>query len=336
MRSSSCVMACLRFTGCARRHTGDQQAPRRRDPRDVSIALHASKPAIAAHYNAGSASRGACELDPAALNLTTEILGYTSFCFVRLDASCADETLVRALAALCAALENMHEVDGPPGEDARRRGRYQLLRAIPELGLARDIDDPGIARADALVRLECAAPQPLDTFAGALRALIEARGGSIYERSGVAKPRSYTSHAMAQYAYAHALAPASGRRHALGVVTPQNKTREWWSMDWMRRESFFLPRYDAGGRIVAKGHALASAAGVPCINRRLVHHPRGYGLGEGYDFIGYFEFAEADAPVFRQVMAALRDTAQNPEWDYVREGPEWWGRRVGTPGVLWR
>jgi hypothetical protein len=29
-------------------------------------------------------------------------------------------------------------------------------------------------------------------------------------------------------------------------------------------------------------------------------------------------------------MAALRDTEQNPEWKYVLEGPEWWGRRVGN------
>ena len=27
-------------------------------------------------------------------------------------------------------------------------------------------------------------------------------------------------------------------------------------------------------------------------------------------------------------MAGLRDTRQNPEWKYVLEGPEWWGRRV--------
>src|SRR5262249_35088053 len=85
--------------------------------------------------------------------------------------------------------------------------------------------------------------------------------------------------------------------------------------------------YDDWGKIIAKGHALASAAGIPCITRRLFHHPEGYGLGTGYDFIGYFEFADADAPVFREVMAGLRDQRQNPEWNYVREGP----RVVGAP-----
>ena len=50
--------------------------------------------------------------------------------------------------------------------------------------------------------------------------------------------------------------------------------------------------------------------------------------------MGYFEFAEAHVTIFREVMAALRDVAQNPEWAYVREGPEWWGRRVGSAAAL--
>ena len=98
-------------------------------------------------------------------------------------------------------------------------------------------------------------------------------------------------------------------------------------MGWMHRESFFLPRYDSQENLIAKGPALAAAAGISCINRRLVHAPNGYGR-ESFDFVGYFEFAEEHAPVFRAIMEALRDVKQNPEWAYVREGPEWWGRRV--------
>ena len=157
----------------------------------------------------------------------------------------------------------------------------------------------------------------------------------MHIRMGVQKPRSYTSYAMTRFAYAHALAPASGGKHEIGVVTPQNKTRDWWEMNWMRREGFFLPRYDEHGNILAKGHALASAAGIPHINRRLFHHPLGYGLDAGYDFIGYFEFAGSDTHVFRAVMDSLRDRIQNPEWTFVREGPEWWGRRVGRLEELW-
>ena len=121
----------------------------------------------------------------------------------------------------------------------------------------------------------------------------------------------------------------------MGVVTPQNKTAAWWAMDWMHRESFFLPRYDAQERLVTRGHALAAAAGIPYIVRRNVHAPEHYGREGNYDFVPYFEFAEEHAPIFRAIMAALRDTAQNPEWAYVHEGPEWWGRRVGYATALW-
>lgn len=275
-------------------------------------------------------------MDAAKLNLTSEIIGHASFCFLRLNAEQVDRRLLDQLDAIGRDLENMQFVDGNPGEAARRRGRYQLLRAAARESAERDIADPGIAQADAMIRLEGSVKDPLSAYTQALGALIEARGGALSVYDGIAKPRSYTSYAMTQFAYARAQAPVNGSQHAFGVVTPQRKTAAWWSMDWMRRESFFLPRYDASGKMLAKGHALASAAGVPCITRRLVHHPQGYGREDGYDFIGYFEFAAGDAAVFRDVMAALRDREQNPEWDYVREGPEWWGLRVGRAEELWQ
>ena len=275
-------------------------------------------------------------MNPASLNLTTEITGHATFCFVHLDPARVDAAVLAGLDAMDSDLENMHFVDGNASERARERGRYQLLRALPQMSSDRDIADPELTHANVLIRLECSQQATLRRCVDALRRLIDARGGMVCVHHGVVKPRSYTSYAMTQFAYAHAQLPANGVKHPFGVVTPQRKIAEWWEMGWMRRESFFLPRYDADGKMVAKGHALASAAGVPCITRRLVHHPRGYGLNDGYDFIGYFEFAAADEPVFREVMAELRDRDQNPEWNYVREGPEWWGRRVGRAEELWQ
>lgn len=274
-------------------------------------------------------------MDAAALNLTNEVTGFGRFLFVRMESAKADSALLRSLESLGADFENMHFVDGYAAEDALRRGRLQYLRA--ELGMIgeRDLEDEAMSHASALIRLEGRTLEGLVAYEEGVRSLIRQRGGEVHIRSGVQKPRSYTSYAMTQFAYARALAPASGSRHPLGVVTPQKKIRDWWEMDWMRRESFFLPRYDSDGKILAKGHALACAAGIPCINRRLFHHQQGYGLGAGYDFIGYFEFAEPDAHVFRAVMKGLRDRTQNPEWNYVHEGPEWWGRRVGRVEELW-
>ena len=269
-------------------------------------------------------------MQPADLNMTTTVVGHQLFLFVTLDDGGGDGDLAQAIDALGQGLENMHVVDGPPSDKAFSKGRFQLLRAEAGSTTEQQISHSEIYGSHGLIRLECATLEPIKTFETGLRSLIEARGGSVETLAGVQRPRSYTSHAMAQFAYAHALPPGTGEKLSLAVVTPMNKTTAWWKMDFLHRESFFLPRYDSNEDMVVKGHALASAAGVPNINRRLVHAPGGYGLEGNYDFVGYFEFAETDAPVFRQVMVSLRDTEQNPEWKYVQEGPEWWGRRVSN------
>jgi hypothetical protein len=274
-------------------------------------------------------------MQPAHLNMTTQVVGHGRFLFVNLPAGRTDAALAAAIDSLGAGLENMHDAEGPPSETNLRHGRYQLLRAEPGLSQERDLPHAAMSAASFLIRLEAASREPLIAYEKALRALIEPRGGSVEALAGVQRPRSYTSYAMTQFAYAPALPPGSGKQFPLGVVTPQNKTADWWAMHWMRRESFFLPRYANDGHVMAPGHALVAAAGIPCINRRLYHAPDGYGRQDNYDFVGYFEFADADAPIFRTVMAGLRDVAQNPEWAYVREGPEWWGRRVKSAGELW-
>jgi hypothetical protein len=272
---------------------------------------------------------------PAELNLSSEVVGYQRFLFVCLPPREADGALADALDGLGKGMENMHDVAGHPSADAMRRGRFQFLRAEPSLSVERDLPHPAILSAHALIRLEGATLDPLGGYEEGVRKLIESRGGTVETLTGVQRPRSYTSHAMTQFAYTSALAPQPGAACPMGVVTPQNKTTAWWAMDWMHRESFFLPRYDTQERLVAKGHALAAAAGIPYIVRRNVHAPDRYGCEGSYDFVPYFEFAEEHAPIFRAVMAALRDTAQNPEWAYVREGPEWWGRRVRYAAALW-
>jgi hypothetical protein len=271
---------------------------------------------------------------PADLHMTTQVVGHGRFLFVRIPEGGVDAELAAAIDDLGSGLENMHEVEGSPSEEVFKRGRFQLLRAEPGFGQERDLPHPALSQASCLIRLEAASPEPLLAYERGLRALIASRGGSVETLAGVQRPRSYTSYAMTQFAYTPALLPGPGRRFPLGVVTPQHKTADWWSMHWMRRESLFLPRYNSTGQMIAKGHALAAEAGIACINRRLYHAPNGYGQEGSYDFVGYFEFNDADAPTFRAVMAGLRDVAQNPEWAYVREGPEWWGRRVGCAAEL--
>lgn len=268
-------------------------------------------------------------MQPADLNMTTTVNGHQLFLFVKFGDK-MDGELAEAIDLLGQGMENVHVVDGPPSEDAFARGRFQLLRAEPGSTTDQQIIHAAVSESDGLVRLECATLDPIKAYESGLRVLIEAAGGSVETLAGVMRPRSYTSHAMIEFAYAHAMPPGSGEKYPLAAVTLINKTDAWWQMHFLHRESFFLPRYDENEEMVVKGHALASAMGVPGINRRLVHSPDGYGVQGSYDFVGYFEFAEKTAPVFREVMAGLRDTDQNPEWKYVLEGPEWWGRRVGN------
>jgi hypothetical protein len=272
---------------------------------------------------------------PADLHMTTQAVGHGRFLFVSIPEGGIDAELAAAIDDLGLGLENMHEAEGSPSEEVFKRGRFQLLRAEPGFGQERDLPHPALSQASCLIRLEAASPEPLLAYERGLRDLVAPRGGSVETLAGVQRPRSYTSYAMTQFAYTPALPPGPGRRFPLGVVTPQRKTADWWSMHWMRRESLFLPRYNDRGEMIVKGHALAAEAGIPCINRRLYHAPDGYGQEGSYDFVGYFEFNDADAPTFRAVMAGLRDVAQNPEWAYVREGPEWWGRRVECAAELW-
>lgn len=269
------------------------------------------------------------------LNMATEVTGYQRFLFVTLPERAVNAELCEALDRLGRDMENMHEVAGLPSEDAWQAGRFQLLRAEPAFSSERDIHQPAISSARVLIRLEGARPDPLLRYEEELRKLLLPHEGTVFTLAGVNRPRSYTSYAMAEFAYTPALAPQPGDRLPIGVVIPQNKTADWWALDWMQRESFFRPRYDSNMRLIAKGHALAASPGIPHIVRRTAYAQDGFGREDSFDFVPYFEFADQHIPVFREIMASLRDISQNPEWAYVREGPEWWGRRVKSAADLW-
>ena len=217
-------------------------------------------------------------MEPSDLNLASTVTGYQRFLFLKLPVAGDVSGLGTKIEYLGQTMENMHIESGPASEEAFQKGRYQFLRAEPLLSSVRDIQHPAMANADALVRLEAAVPDPLLAYEAALRGFIEPLGGSVETLCGVQRPRSYTSHAMTQYAYVAALAPQSGQDCPMAVVTPMNKTSAWWSMDWMHRESFFLPRYNACEELAFNGHALAAGAGISSIVRRLVHSEGGYGI----------------------------------------------------------
>jgi hypothetical protein len=60
---------------------------------------------------------------PANLHVTTQVVGHGRFLFVSLPQDGADVELATAIDGLGAGLENMHEVEGSPSDQAFKRGR---------------------------------------------------------------------------------------------------------------------------------------------------------------------------------------------------------------------
>ena len=88
------------------------------------------------------------------------------------------------------------------------------------------------------------------------------------------------------------------------------------------------PHIDRASACPVKGHAVAAERGIQSLFRRVFHNPDGYERPGEFDFVTYFEYDDEALPVFDQVLHALRDFHQNPEWRYVQEGPIWRGKRV--------
>jgi hypothetical protein len=192
-----------------------------------------------------------------------------------------------------------------------------------------DIADDALLQADAVVHVASPTAATVADFCAELgRALAPAVKPLVL--GGVVRPMLYTGNAMHNFAYAHRVLQQAGRVMPNAFLVPMSKTADWWKKDWMARHTYMLPRYDDAGRMVSQGHALAAEAGIRCLMRRTYKHPVEPAPPGAYDFITYFECADADVPTFHAVCSALRDVTKNPEWKFVREGPTWHGRRVST------
>lgn len=196
-----------------------------------------------------------------------------------------------------------------------------------------DMTDDHLVAASAVLHMSSDAPELVLQFRRALSYLAAPTQVSVL--SGVVRPLRYTGDAMHNYGYAHRVIQQSGAVMPTGFLMPLTKTAAWWKKNWWERHTFFLPRYDESGQMVSQGHALAAAAGISCLMRRTYWNANEPAPAGEYDFINYFECADEDIPTFQRVCAALRDTKQNPEWAFVREGPTWQGRRVAAWEELW-
>jgi len=244
---------------------------------------------------------------------------------------CARSTGTRpdgaALTALSERLGLVNEFAGKPsaGESVAFLRRHGA-------GAAGAIADDDVLHADWVIHVASRRDGVVDSFCQeASKLLVPA---PVRVLGGVLGTKNYTGAAMNNWAYARQVVQQPGSVMPNAFLVPMSKTPEWWRKGWMERHTYFLPRYDEHGRMVSEGHALAAAAGIPCMLRRTYRHPVEPAPEGTYDFITYFECADADVPTFHEVCAALRDVSRNPEWRSVREGPTWHGRRVASAQAL--
>ena len=257
--------------------------------------------------------------------LTTEILRHGAYLCIQVRNGADMVAFPRVPMAALAddlGLESEFTADGPPPQKSIAFLRRQTSRA-------RDILDEAVERAHYVIHVASKSSDPVMNFCVQARGLLEPYA-EVRVLAGVVRPRTYSSGAMEKFAYERAVVQQPGAIMPNGFLIPMSKTAEWWRKDWMERHTYFLPRYDDEGRMVAEGHALAAEAGIACLLRRSYHAVDLPAPAGSYDFITYFECSDVDVPVFEGVCAALRDVKRNPEWKFVREGPTWHGRRVAT------
>lgn len=217
--------------------------------------------------------------------------------------------------------------------DGHPRNAVAFLRRVE--AAAGELPDRGLLKSAGLLHVASDTADVVDEFCAALPQLLQPPALSCVLR-GVIRPPQYTGAAMHEFAYAHQVRqqPGAVMRHAF--LLPLKKAAAWWEKSWMERHTYFLPRFDERDRMLSQGHALAAASGVACLMRRTYGSPIVPAPEDRYDFVTYFECADADLSTFHSVCANLRDVAQNPEWRYVREGPTWHGERKPTWAELFQ
>lgn len=131
--------------------------------------------------------------------------------------------------------------------------------------------------------------------------LVPAPAGAAWTLHGVTSHTRYT-HAAEKSAL-EAVQPGLGRATATrAALIPIRKSAAWWALAQDERRAVF----EESSRHIAVGREY-----LPAVARRLYHARE---LGQPFDFLTWFEFAEADAPAFNALLARLRVT---DEWRFV-------------------
>jgi chlorite dismutase len=256
-------------------------------------------------------------------------LAFTKFLFViaRAEDDALGSRLRTAGGNIARGFFNDFDIDDARDTQAQRFETIQFFVREAEPPDAEKCPSPCIQKARHMVKVSSKYRPRLQEIDDELRRRIGDSAEILTLEGALRNPR-YSSPEMVHYATKGAPARRSGRLSRNAIVVPIRKTPEWWQKTTLERHSYFYPHVDHASATPVKGHALSAEKGIGALFRRVYHNPDGYERPGEFDFLTYFECDDQALPVFDQVLNALRDTRQNPEWRYVEEGPIWRGRRV--------
>ena len=257
-------------------------------------------------------------------------LAYTRFLFVnaRTDDDAHGARLRTAGANIARGFFNDFDIDDSRETQVQAHETIQFLIREPETKpLPENIPGPNINMARYAVQITSKYRPRLQEIDDEFRRRL-GDTAEIITIEGAARSPRYSSAEMVGYSNRGAPPRRSGRLSRNAIIIPIRKNAEWWQKSTLERHSYFYPHVDHASSCPVKGHALAAEKGIGSLFRRVYHNPDGYERENEFDFLTYFECDDEALQVFEGVMAALRDTSQNPEWRYVQEGPIWRGRRV--------
>ena len=129
--------------------------------------------------------------------------------------------------------------------------------------------------------------------------------GTAWQVRGVTSYERYTTR-QERDLLAGRPAPLGRPDSTVAVLVPVLKSDAWWALAQDERRNV----------IERSRHIPLGLAALPAVARRLYHCRD---LGEPFDFLTWFELAPRHAPLFDELLAALR---ASPEWTWVEREVE--------------
>lgn len=210
--------------------------------------------------------------------------------------------------------------------DAKAMDTIQYIR-----GTGYDLNGNSVAGSvpTVLVRVESPDAQKVKGFLGSVAQALDGLFQLDF-RLAVTDALNYTDAATLARLKKEAPKRGNGNDQPNAVVFPLSKSPEWWKLTPDKRTDLFFAHEDKFG----PGHLGHNGIGFLYINKifRKLYHSRF--IDPQQDFMTYFEYSDTDRETFNSLLSGLRDTARNQEWQYVKEEPIFWGKRVEGPQDL--